>query len=314
MVSKICFNHLGAPDKTKEYCFLNLVYVQRMRTEADRRQVIHLYEQTFKVKPCINPSPRVQLDPRYLIVGSTSIERNYVQSSRVYSSDLKILPGIHQSLEAVVQCVKHQWLCILVGPASSGKTSLIRLLAELTGNVLNELHLSSGTDISEILGCFEQYNAIRNFRSIVAQMQCYIDEYCYSKKDFASEGIITKWFAFSSSINDDFLSCFTSHNEEAKKRFIDSLTLLKEIIGQFELFLEKNKTGVSWSYEERDRAKRTIDRATRTIDKLLEGHKKGSFSAKFEWVAGLLVKAIERGEWIVLENANCCNPTVSKFL
>lgn len=285
-----------------------------MRTEADRRQVIHLYEQTFGVKPCINPYPRVQVDPRYLIVGNTAIERNRVQSSKVQSSSLKILPGIRQSLEAAAQCIEHQWLCILVGPASSGKTSSIRLLAELTGNVLNELHLSSGTDISEILGCFEQYNAIRNFRSVVAQMQCYIDEYCYSKRDFASESFITKWFAFSSSINDDFLSCFTSRNIEARKRFITSLTLLKEIIGQLELILERNKTALSWSDEELDRAKRTIDRATRTIDKLLEGHNKGSFSAKFEWVAGLLVNAVERGEWIVLENANCCNPTVSKLL
>jgi len=27
-------------------------------------------------------------------------------------------------------------------------------------------------------------------------------------------------------------------------------------------------------------------------------------------VTGLLIKAIENGEWIVLENANLCNPTV----
>jgi midasin len=31
---------------------------------------------------------------------------------------------------------------------------------------------------------------------------------------------------------------------------------------------------------------------------------------KFEWVAGDLIRAIECGEWIVLDNANFCNPTV----
>jgi midasin len=30
----------------------------------------------------------------------------------------------------------------------------------------------------------------------------------------------------------------------------------------------------------------------------------------FEWVDGGLLKAVERGEWVVLENANFCNPTV----
>ncbi|PON47074.1 Midasin [Parasponia andersonii] len=299
----------GAPNRSKEYCFLNTVYVQRMRTEADRRHVLHLYEEIFKVKPFINPSPRVQFNSGYLIVGNTAVKRKYVQSSKVSSDSLKILPGIRQSLEAAAECIKHQWLCILVGPASSGKTSLIRLLAELTGNVLNELHLSSGTDISEILGCFEQYNAIRNFRFVVNLVECYVKEYCgssleSSKETLTSEGgFITKWFVFLSSINHDFLSCFTSSNEEDRRRLVGSLTLLVEIMQQLKLVMEKNVLSLSWSNRE-------LDRATRTAFKLLEGLRKRSFSAKFEWVSGQLVKAIDRGEWIVLENANCCNPTV----
>ena len=35
---------------------------------------------------------------------------------------------------------------------------------------------------------------------------------------------------------------------------------------------------------------------------------------KFEWVAGDLIRAIESGEWIVLDNANFCNPTVCSLL
>ena len=278
-----------------------------MRTEADRRQVLHLYEEIFEVKPYVNPSPRVQLNPQYLIVGNTTIKRNHVQSSKVSSDSLKILPGIRQSLEAVVQCLKHQWLCILVGPASSGKTSLIRLLAELTGNVLNELHLSSGTDISEILGCFEQYNAIRNFRFIVALVECYINEYSCSSLETLKDTspLITKWLDFLSSINQDFLSRFTSSNEEDRRRLVDSLNQLVDIIDQ--LFMEKNVLSLSCSSRE-------LDKAKRTVSKLIEGLQKRSFSAKFEWVSGHLVNAIERGEWIVLENANCCNPTVCLIL
>jgi hypothetical protein len=36
----------------------------------------------------------------------------------------------------------------------------------------------------------------------------------------------------------------------------------------------------------------------------------GKVVGRFEWVDGVLVKALERGEWILLENANLCNPTV----
>ena len=274
-----------------------------MRKRADRRKVLDLYEEVFKVKPYINPHPRVELTAEYLIVGNTSIKRNSVQSSKTSNNLLKIFPGIRQSLEAAAHCIKHQWLCILVGPASSGKTSLIRLLAELTGNVLNELHLSSGTDISEILGCFEQYDAIRNFRSVVAQIECYVDEYNNLKVAKAKdEGFVTKWFSFLSTINHDFLSSFTSGNEEDRKRVVNSLNLLIEIIQQLKLALDENVL-----------PHRELDRATNIILKLLEGHQKRSFSAKFEWVPGMLIKAIERGEWIVLENANCCNPTVRIF-
>jgi len=37
-------------------------------------------------------------------------------------------------------------------------------------------------------------------------------------------------------------------------------------------------------------------------------------AGRFEWVDGGLLKAIERGEWVVLENANFCNPTVRHYL
>jgi midasin len=31
----------------------------------------------------------------------------------------------------------------------------------------------------------------------------------------------------------------------------------------------------------------------------------------FEWVDGGFLKAVQNGDWVLLENANLCNPTVS---
>ena len=31
---------------------------------------------------------------------------------------------------------------------------------------------------------------------------------------------------------------------------------------------------------------------------------------RFEWIDGTLTKAIENGHWVLLDNANLCNPTV----
>ncbi|KAE8646507.1 midasin [Cucumis sativus] len=294
----------GAPERLRSYCFLNIVYVQRMRTAGDRREVLRLYEEVFGAKYLINPYPRVQLNSRFLIVGNIAIGRNSIQACNVASSQLKILPGIRQSLEAVAHCIQYQWMCILVGPSSSGKTSLVRLLAQLTGNVLNELNLSSTTDISELLGCFEQYDAIRNFHHVIDQVGFHVNKYCSvqircSKKEFDRDGncIMTKWLSFSSKISFQLPSsaCVYAKNW---KRIVCSLGLLVDIIKQLMSFVQEVP------------AKKELERCLKTVLKLEESNQKHPFSAKFEWVIGILVKAIERGEWIILKNANSCNPTV----
>ncbi|KAJ4836844.1 hypothetical protein Tsubulata_018473 [Turnera subulata] len=299
----------GAPNKSAMDCFLNILYVQRMRTEADRREVLRLYEEVFAVKPFINPYPRVQLDRESLIVGNCIIKRNTFQSSKASIGQLNIIPSIRHTLEAVAHCIQNQWLCILVGPPSSGKTSSVRLLATLTGNVLNELNLSSATDISELLGCFEQYNAFRNFRLVVAQMERYFNEYCslqfeFSKVEFIKErkDTISKWLSFLSDA-DTYSLLSSSVYLGNWERVVSSLGLLIEIIKEIEWDVETNGLHVSWSHTE-------LDRLVKAISNLQEGQHGTSFSAKFEWVTGLLIKAIENGEWIVLENANLCSPTV----
>ncbi|KAJ9568543.1 hypothetical protein OSB04_004509 [Centaurea solstitialis] len=290
----------GAPESLKSDCFLNTVYVQRMRSSTDRQEVIKLYEQVFGLKPFINLYPRVQLSPENLIVGNTCVKRNNMQSSSVSSCELKILPGMRQSLETVAHCLQHQWLVLLVGPAASGKTSLIRLLSELTGNVLNELNLSSATDISELLGCFEQYNAIRHYRLVIEHVERYMNAYCGRQMETSVESftkqkdLIRRWLSFSSSIDHSSTSFASAANWSSGP--FRSLPLLVDII-------ENLKSDVENDTED-------LERLLKTVRKLQDDQRKLLYPAKFEWVTGLLIKAIENGEWIVLENANLCNPTV----
>lgn len=55
-----------------------------------------------------------------------------------------------------MKCVEMGWMTILVGPTGSGKTSLVRLMALLTGHRLRVMAMNSAMDTTELLGGFEQ--------------------------------------------------------------------------------------------------------------------------------------------------------------
>lgn len=73
----------------------------------------------------------------------------------------------HQALhplESLMKCVERGWMTILVGPTASGKTSLVRLLALLTGHRLRVMAMNSSMDTTELLGGFEQVTTSSQFQ------------------------------------------------------------------------------------------------------------------------------------------------------
>ncbi|RCV42665.1 hypothetical protein SETIT_9G233700v2 [Setaria italica] len=307
-IIRSCEMVAGSPDTSKDDCFLNTVYLQRMRTVVDRHKVIELFEEVFERKPSIHQSKMLCVNPHCLVVGNASIRRNNFQSYKVRNNQLNIFPGTLNSLEAAMHCIHQGWLCILVGQNSSGKTSLIRLLAQLSGNTLNELNLSSATDVSELLGCFEQYNFFRHYKAVISQVEHYVDVYFSLSMDLnwknlvvERKGLFTKWFEFVAAKK--YSSVRTSTLVEMSgDASLPSLSLIAEIIEQMKCDLEMFDLPISL----------TKDDLLKTLKSIYKLQQNGTAHqpVKFEWVAGDLIRAIECGEWIVLDNANFCNPTV----
>lgn len=69
---------------------------------------------------------------------------------------LSVTHQVLRPLESLMKCVEKGWMTILVGPTASGKTSLVRLLALLTGHRLRVMAMNSSMDTTELLGGFEQ--------------------------------------------------------------------------------------------------------------------------------------------------------------
>lgn len=65
-------------------------------------------------------------------------------------------------LEAISKCIEMNWMCILVGRSYTGKTTLVRILANLLGVNLVEFSVNNSTDTSDLLGGFEKVKHQKN--------------------------------------------------------------------------------------------------------------------------------------------------------
>ncbi|CAM6097712.1 unnamed protein product [Calypogeia fissa] len=293
-------------------CFLDVVYLQRMRTKQDRHHVLRLYEEVFGNSAEIETYPLVSVDPQNLKVGRATLPRRHgAQLQRDTFTQIQLLPGLGNCLETLMHCVRKGWMCNLVGPAVSGKTSLVRLLAALTGNILHEFALSSATDTTELLGCFEQHDPFRHWQDIVKRADTSLESVCsfllsdtmssvpVDRKVELIKSLLSSWAAF--------LRCKSSNWASFNKDQESLDPLAVEMLLQTVELLEKTRMACSMGgmdpklqpshlLEDLKLVKETLDQVRNL--------------GRFEWIDGGLLKALERGEWVLLENANLCNPTV----
>jgi midasin (ATPase involved in ribosome maturation) len=156
--------------------FVDLIYIQRMRTHTDREQVARLYNRVFKPSSPFRPQlhPYFHVTPAHVQIGDAWLPRNRSTTTGddgVVLESPHILQGALNALENVMKCVDKGWMAILSGPAASGKTSLVRLLANLTGNRLREFSMNSSIDTTELLGGFEQIDLQRHKRGILTNVR-----------------------------------------------------------------------------------------------------------------------------------------------
>uniref|UniRef100_A0A0D3HEC5 Midasin n=1 Tax=Oryza barthii TaxID=65489 RepID=A0A0D3HEC5_9ORYZ len=271
MIVGACETARGYPETSMVDCFLNTVYLQRMRTVADREEVVKLFEEVF------------QTNVWWLEVHLLEEIASTLAKFRIANSTFSLVPSIALKLPCTVSI-------------------------KLSGNTLNEVNLSSATDVSELLGCFEQYNFFRHYKVVISQVERYIDEY-FSLSQYIQwkslvadrKTLFVRWFEFV--IAKKFSSiCISTLVEMSKNSSLPSLSLVRDIVEDMKCDMEMFDLPVSFNKDDLSKTLRSIY--------YLQQSEAVHQPVKFEWVAGDLIRAIECGEWIVLDNANFCNPTV----
>nr|XP_045010044.1 midasin isoform X2 [Jaculus jaculus] len=277
-----------------------LVYGERMRTKDDKEKVIAIFKEVFDstFKPYMGTS-LFHITPYNVQLGYSVLSRgSYVpHPSR---RPLSLLRQSFQSLESIMKCVQMNWMVILVGPASVGKTSLVQLLAHLTGHTLKILAMNSAMDTTELLGGFEQVDLIRPWRQLLEKVEGTVrtllrDSLLSSADD--AEVVLRAWSHFLLTYKPKCLG------EEGKGITVEIVNKLEAIL----LLLQRLNNKINL-YSKAEFAK--LMEEFRSFGVKLMQSASGRSHGTFEWVDSMLVQALKSGDWLLMDNVNFCNPSV----
>ncbi|OAG39541.1 hypothetical protein AYO21_06185 [Fonsecaea monophora] len=176
---------------------------------------------------------------------------------------------------SIMTAVKQNWPIIVAGPSGSGKTTLIRYLAAAAGVELIEFSMNSDVDTIDLVGGFDQYDLRRDISRFQTKVREVLRERIAASLGNKADGecqsqLLSLWRFFE---GDD------TEVPELRAAILDLASVLPELRTQVEM-----------------------------ISRLLDSSDHQSL--RFVWNDGVLVDAVEKGSWLLLENANLCNPSV----
>ena len=266
----------------------------RMRSFGDYKWMEHILDSNIAGDSSFKSDCVFELDQGNITIGNASfVRRSWYE--QINDPPLRV-PRKHTLLrsffhvqEILLECARNGWLGILVGDAGSGKSSCILDVASMIGKKIVQIQVHEGTDISDLLGGFEQVDLIREGTNLTeriskmlqhaAILSIYEDEAVAELKVLAQ-----RLFSDKSQVDLNRLKFIVQGT-------LDNIVPLSDLIRRCE-----NRCLTE-----------ELSRVQNDSEKFL---RRSSVAGKFEWVDGTLTKCIINGCWVILRDANLCNPSV----
>ncbi|KAF5012617.1 hypothetical protein FDECE_1350 [Fusarium decemcellulare] len=255
--------------------FLDIIVRQRFRTERDREEVNSLFTLISGSLPRQH-SLYHDINPMFGQVGLALLDR-HPNSQPERLPNISIVPRLAE-LESLMICVKQNIPCILSSPSGYGKSVLLEHVAALAGRSLVVFPMNADIDTMDLVGGFEQVDPLREVNAALRNLQQDLQNLIMS--------------AVPGDVPEDALHLL--HLLDGFTGDIDLLpaigtcieSLLSSIPSDSEVATALSKTFV-------------LLRGPLVLE-----------NPRFEWLDGVIVKALETGQWLVLDNANMCNASV----
>ncbi|PNY23678.1 Midasin [Tolypocladium capitatum] len=255
--------------------FLDIVVRRRFRTEKDRAEVNKLFSRVMGREPRTHHLYH-NINSRFGQVGLALLRRNAnAQPERLPNIDVvSRLP----ELESLMICVEQNIPCILSSPSGFGKSALLRYVAALAGKQLVVFPMNSDIDTMDLVGGFEQADPHREVNATLRGLRDYLQDSIMSLAPAAAPSEALRLLHLLDAHSGD------NHSIVAIRTAIESL--LTRVAVDSEVGTTLSRT-----------------------HQLLRGPLVLA-NPRFEWLDGIIVKTLESGQWLVLDNANMCNASV----
>jgi len=248
---------------------LDALYLRRFRSADDRHAAASLFTEVAKVSSPEDLNPWPTESPGVLNVGFATLQPSGQRFAT--PQPVTLLQGQLSAVSAFASSVDRSTLTILVGGDASGKTSLVRFLAEQSGKRLHEYSLHGSVDTMDILGSFEQSDLKSSLEAALKRAADHVA--LLAQSDVARYAAI------------DPILC-----ARLRSPAVDNATALAE-----QILIHVPDLPANITFDLRT----AVSRASQE-----------SAGPTFEWSDGTLVQAIKDGSWVFLDNANLCNASV----
>lgn len=295
-----------AGKRTEPGKFVDMLYINRMRTLEDKQKMTEVYDSIFGPEyPRSDDTPQFYMNSKEIIIGDVVIDRNEEKCfkyRRALHTNMLILRSQLPTLKSLAQSVKMNWLTILIGPTATGKSSIVQVLADLTGNELQVIPVTSAMDVSDLLGGFEQVDYNRNLESLydkVETITIQIVRHLWLTKGSdqrTSNNLLRHLYEYKS-----LQATYASNNYSSDdiNKFHDKIGFLTRHCDKLLSYSNKAEPQLHVILSELKSLKAKVSKTSSV-----------NAGGKFEWVDSLLVKTMMEGSWLILDNVNLTSAAV----